>query len=388
MPDIARSPITNRWGEVPLRPVPHEEFIIYRGAEGHAYSHHQQLTSLNGRLIASWSNGIRNEDDPGQVMYFACSDDAGATWTAPQTVLPRRSGQYADVIFTAMGLRRHGGKLIAYLGVYEYNDVCLRGGLERPSGGKGSIPAGERWTLDTHSEVVVSEDSGETWGEPTRAVERFIPNLPPSPIASGRLIIPGDIRFPYTDDPAGICGWRHAGLPRLPDDYVDDPEGFHKGCRHRGDPYGYCEGSFFQTDDGVIHMMLRIAGRDGQRLAVTESRDDGATWSEPAVTGYTDCSSRFHFGRLPDGRCFGLTCPKPRSRRTPLVLATSDDGVAFDRHYLLGDTAAAGPRLPGNHKGGRYGYPVLHLDGDTAYAIYSIAKEDVAVCRFRLSDLA
>ena len=27
---IARSPITNRWGEVPLRRVPHEEVIVYR----------------------------------------------------------------------------------------------------------------------------------------------------------------------------------------------------------------------------------------------------------------------------------------------------------------------------------------------------------------------
>ena len=46
-----------------------------------------------------------------------------------------------------------------------------------------------------------------------------------------------------------------------------------------------------------------------------------------------------------------------------------------------------GSRLPGHHKGGRYGYPVLHLDGDSAYAIHSIEKEDVAVCRFRLRDL-
>ena len=384
---IARSPITNRWGEAPLRPVPHEEFIVYRGSEGHAYSHHPQLTSLDGRLVASWSHGIRNEDDPGQVMLYACSDDAGVTWSEPRTMLPRRPGRYADVVFTGMGLRRHGGRLIAYLGVYEYNDVCLRAGVERPGGGKAAIPVGEQWTLDTHTEVAVSEDDGETWGEPVRAIERFIPNMPPAAVASGRLIMSGNLRYPYTDDAGGVSGWRDAVLPRLPEGYVDDPEGFHKGCRHRGDPHGYCEGSFFQTDDGVIHMMLRIADREAGRLAVTESRDDGITWSEPAVTGYTDACSRFQFGRLPDGRFFGLSCPQPRSRRTPMILATSDDGVVFDRHYLLGGEESAGSRLPGHHKGGRYGYPVLHLEGDSAYAILSIEKEDVAVCRFRLRDL-
>lgn len=93
---IARSPVTNRWGEVPLRPVPHQEFIVYRGSAGHAYSHHPQLTSVGGRLVASWSHGIRNEDDPGQVMCYACSEDAGVTWNEPQTVLPRLPEGYVD----------------------------------------------------------------------------------------------------------------------------------------------------------------------------------------------------------------------------------------------------------------------------------------------------
>ena len=59
-PAIARSPITNRWGEVPLRQVPHEELIVYRGSVGYAYSQHPQLTSVGGRLIASRSDGRRN----------------------------------------------------------------------------------------------------------------------------------------------------------------------------------------------------------------------------------------------------------------------------------------------------------------------------------------
>ena len=58
--------------------------------------------------------------------------------------------------------------------------------------------------------------------------------------------------------------------------------------------------------------------------------------------------------------------------------------MVFDRHYVLGDAGSTGPRLPGHHKGGRYGYPVLHLDEDS---VYSVEKEDVAVCRFRPRDL-
>ncbi len=43
--------------------------------------------------------------------------------------------------------------------------------------------------------------------------------------------------------------------------------------------------------------------------------------------------------------------------------------------------------MPGRHKGGRYGYPFLHVAGETAWAVYSIEKEDIAVCRFPLSAL-
>jgi hypothetical protein len=41
-----------------------------------------------------------------------------------------------------------------------------------------------------------------------------------------------------------------------------------------------CEGSFYQTDDGVAHMMLRT---DRQQLAVSESRDGGKTRTLPSA---------------------------------------------------------------------------------------------------------
>ena len=63
---IARSPVTNRWGEVPLRPVPHQEFIVYRGSAGHAYSHHPQLTSVGGRLVASCPTASATRTTPGR----------------------------------------------------------------------------------------------------------------------------------------------------------------------------------------------------------------------------------------------------------------------------------------------------------------------------------
>ena len=58
------------------------EIPIYRGRRGAAYSHHPQITSLAGRLYATWSLGDQHEDDVGQHMVMSTSDDRGRTWTA------------------------------------------------------------------------------------------------------------------------------------------------------------------------------------------------------------------------------------------------------------------------------------------------------------------
>ena len=69
------SPIANRWGQVPLIPVQAKHQVLYRGTPGAAYNHHAQITSLDGRLYTTWSNGPTHENEPGQRMMIATSDD-------------------------------------------------------------------------------------------------------------------------------------------------------------------------------------------------------------------------------------------------------------------------------------------------------------------------
>jgi len=40
--------------------------------------------------------------------------------------------------------------------------------------------------------------------------------------------------------------------------------------------------------------------------------------------------------------------------------------------------------MKGFHKVGHYGYPSYHILGDTIFVVYSIEKEDIAVCRLPL----
>jgi hypothetical protein len=390
--DAAKSPITNLWGEARSTTMNLEEIRVFEGRPGAAYNHHHQILFDRGRLYASWSNGIKDEDHPGQHMVFAVSDDDGKTWSSESTITPPPPEKTST--YTAMGIRVFRGSLIAYYGHYGYNDMWIddKGEVKAQEipGHRGSA---DTWIhRDTFSELRISKDRGATWGKPVRVLDKFVPNLRPFPLRNGRLMMTGNVTFPYTDDRAGIRHWKSAGLPRLPKWTVDDPEGFHKACFYRKDPWNYCEGSFFQTDDGRIHMMLRTDPLPGEkhngRLAVTESTDNGATWSEPMLTSYTDCSCRFHFGRLPDGRYFGLSCPNPKTARTPMVLAASKDGVVFDRHYILGNVPAARPRMPGHAKGGAYGYPTCDIANGKMYIVFSRSKEDIYFTKLNLDALS
>jgi hypothetical protein len=148
-----------------------------------------------------------------------------------------------------------------------------------------------------------------------------------------------------------------------------------------------CEGSFYQTDDGVLHMLLRS---DTARLWLTESRDDGVTWSAPVPTQFTDNATKFHFGRLPDGRFYYVGCPDPEPpwQRCPLVLSLSRDGVQFSRHFILaGADTPYTRRRDGVCKGGDYGYPHTLIHGDALHVIVSRRKEAVEVLSVPLAAL-
>ena len=189
--------------------------------------------------------------------------------------------------------------------------------------------------------------------------------------------------FPYTDDPTGATGWTMTATPPFPyEPLFDDSEGFEIRAATYGKEWA-CEGSFFQTDDGVIHMLQRTRQK---KLMLTESRDNGETWSESEWTEFTDCGTKFHCGRLPDGRFYVVGSPDAASPRCPLVVSISKDGEDFDREWIVDDVFRP-RRIEGIAKGGIYGYPHTMIHGDSLYIICSINKEDVHVYRILLKDL-
>src|SRR6478735_7874002 len=60
-----------------------ERTMIYQPKDVCMYSHHQSITFFKKTFFAIWSNGMTDEDQPGQRVVYATSKDF-IHWTAPK----------------------------------------------------------------------------------------------------------------------------------------------------------------------------------------------------------------------------------------------------------------------------------------------------------------
>jgi len=355
--------ISNNYkSEAGLRHLKIERQMIYSPEKEWLYNHHASIVNFKNRLIALWSDGLLNEDSPGQRVVFSVSTDF-KHWS-PIRVLatPEKAINDTLKVLTAAGFYKFNNTLVAYYGEYEKNRT------------------------NTHLWAKTTID-GVHWSDPIDMQVPLIPNHGPERLKSGRLIISGNFSFPYTDDHTGLSGWQMSSF--YPDSLYtqDNSATFYKPAEKSGLP-PLCEGSFYQTNDGLIHMLLRVTGKGWKgHLWLTESTN-GKHWSRPVETKFTDNDSKFHFGKLPDGRFYYVGIPDTLHHydRNPLVLALSKDGKHFDKQYIVADEPYQ-LKKAGLWKGGQYGYPHTMIYKNEMYVIISRQKESIEILRFKLSQL-
>ena len=336
-----------------------ESTMIYVPDTNWLYSHHPSITRFKNKFIAIWSNGYKDEDNPGQRVVYSISTDF-SHWSKIKPLAVPSFTRDTQNVLTAAGFHQYHDTLVAYYGEYT-ND-----------------------RKQTHLWAKTSTD-GEHWSEPIDMQVAVNPNHGPQATRNGRLIISGNFTFPYTDDKKGLSGWKMNSF--YPDSlYIEDNPGTYEAPSKKLGLPPLCEGSFFQTDDGIIHMLMRVTD-DGWkgRLWVTESKDNGDHWSFPVETAFTDNDSKFHFGRLPDKRFYYVGIPDTlhHSARIPLVFAISNDGKFFDQQYIIADKPYT-LKKDGLWKDGQYGYPHTIIYKDYIYVIISRLKESMEIIRFKI----
>ncbi len=342
-----------------------ETAFVSLPVEGRSYAHHPAIAEIGGLLVAMWSSGRRDEDAPGQTALWSVSTDF-AHWSPPRAFVPPGSGE----IQTAAGFARTPNGLVAYVADYD---------------------AARRHTRLRAFASLSGEAGPLAWTPPKDLGLGVCPNRAPRRLASGRLVLSSNFLFPYSDSPAGLGPWTRAGIvsgPALLGD--DNPGTFSDAERRANAPRDLCEGAFFQTDDGVLHLLLRAtSGAYDGRLRLAESRDEGRTWSRPVPTAFPDDDAKFALDRLPDGRFLYVGnpgAPYGHGRRHPLALSLSLDGRTFGTHLILGNDPWT-PRFPGRFKTGDYGYPEVWVGAKNLYAVASRGKEAIQAFRIPFAAL-
>lgn len=339
------------WGDFPK--VPFKSSTIYRGnAQSWGYSHHQAITKFGDMYVASWSNGLRDEDCAGQEIHLSHSTD-GMNWSEPQVVV--HTAPESNLVRNNAGIYAANGRLYCYVGVTEDRNHSA-----------GSASMNKLCGSSVRLDVYETSDL-KSWSHHEEVLSDIYLFEGPRRTLSGKLLCCGfvttepDGKVLIWDDPSEL-----AASPRV----VSIPTSS-DGPRPE-------QGTWYQTDDGRIWMYNRDRTMSG-RLALSVSDDEGETWSPLLQTDFPNTYSRAYAGCLNDGRFY--ICGNNYDRlldREHLLIALSDDGYVFNRQYVLveGNTTR---RVNGQHKENGYHYPNCCPDADRLFVIYSVNKEDIEV---------
>ncbi len=326
--------------------------IVYYGNDANgSYNHHNQITKFNGKYYYAWSNGIRNEEDAGQRILMAVSDN-GIHWSEPWVVLEPKSGE--SLAHNCVGL-------------HVQDDAMYVIAMTEDTIHDETATGMRRIKPDSHEVFILKSMDTKSW---TRVFSfggrvKWLFEAPRL-TSEGRLMC---VCNTVMEGPAVLL-WPGSDIAVMPDFiFVPEPEG-------ASFPYG--ESTWYQMESGRIMVFWRDEGASCQ-LYVNWSDDGGRTFSVPALSDIPDSMSRVYAGRLSDGRYY--ICNNAIANlldRSPLMLLLSDDGMVFNKVYMVNDSLTI-QRSKGMLKINGNQYPCCLVDGDKLLIAYDQNKEDPIV---------
>jgi 4-hydroxy-tetrahydrodipicolinate synthase len=338
--------------EPPLEAEAVELWLAARGVDH--YSHHASITHFEGRYFASWSNGLFNEDSPGQIARYSTSDD-GLHWAEPEPITPRDGKQ----IRTPGGFWQRDGKL------WHLDSQYTRARYVSGEGTQGVCwedlgTDGYEWT-------------GSGWKPRGLILDDIYVNEAPRPLPDGEYMMTGVSRL---HDALVAVGGR-----KSPDDWHVAVV----NCR-ANTGLKMTEPSWFMMPDGRIRLLLRDDG-GSRRLWTCTSDDLGRTWTEPQPTDIPDAGSKFFALPLPGGEIALVSNAHPPLQRRMLAVSISTDGLTFSRTRVLCCEPDIQYRLKGMHKALGFGYPNAVVADGQLWVVEGRNKEDIVLHSIDLADL-
>ena len=280
--------------------------------------HAASVATITGGVIAVWFGG--EKEGAADVGIFAATRREGA-WGRPRRIVDDPSYPCWNPVLA----HDADGRLYLYYRV-------------------GESP--RAWW----SEVVTSDDDGDSWGAPAKLRDGFLGPIKNKPVLldDGRFLSPSSTEHD---------GWRaviEVGEDELFE--IADPEGL-----------GPIQPTIVRNAAGFLAWCRTRSGV----LGVTRSAD-GLTWSALASTDLPNPNSGVDAASLADGRIALVWNPVGKAEdrwggaRTPLVVSVSSDGESFEEWVRLEE----GP--------GEYSYPSIVADESNLHVVYTHQRKTIA----------
>ena len=357
-----------------------------------AYAMSPMLSYLNGRFLASWKLSVADEDEPGQRVMYAQSDD-GAAW---RTSSDGRSNE----LFPRMNSSEN-----PRVALFAEPAVLLSGRVYAAASPK-------QFCLfpDQYAGVLllrrVYDDAPGHLGPIFWAADAVPAGFAEASARENVTTAAAQDAATRADVAALLAG---AVAPCAADGTTSKCEFCRGGCQNWSIPLNVPslenERSHWRVPRSDADVLL-YRSHERTLFASVRASVSGA-WSAPVPTNITDDVANFNAGNFPtaaglDGRAYLVSNALVTLLRDPLFLSTAPDGYAFTTTAAIGsceDKVFSGPgqpwgcmyRVPGGAKEGGIQYPqaaVVTAPGAAGfYVIASLNKEDIYVARVPLEAL-
>lgn len=364
--------VTNQNIPLPTQKVASNFYRISDYNPTYQFTHHPGLAVFKGKLFASFSRGKMVEDAPGQHAVVASAPLNNLnSWSAPNKVAESQFGTKLGFVIPGFFFATED-KLMLYYMDKQYTPSSLDAN-ENYITDKGKHPH----TYINAANMMIYTTDGVNWSEPVQV--GVAANESPRKSLTGQWFAGSGNKLLFSDK-------------EKPDGYYWDLIGMTaEQLAYNGDGMlqyrkVLTEASWYQTRDYVIHQMLR--SYNGY-VWMSESYDNGKTFTKAFSTKFTSDSTMANFGNLPDGRIYfvGNANNKTMGKRMPMHLYVSDDGYNFDTGYILRDESYTMRGTYNWTKIGGFAYPEVLIHDGYMYVIHSQLKEVMSLSRVKLSDI-
>lgn len=331
---------------------------------GYTYHHHPDIAVWKGRMYVGWNSCEVDEDTwPSRELLSSSSD--GKIWTKPVEMFPQGVSMPIRMYF----FLAPNGRMLIIAGL-RINQEKLS---ERIKSGmvvrelKSNHSLGDVFTLRKPSE----EADHQPPFYDTSSDKGFIEAC--NQLLADHLFL---LQQDYGNllDPENRMKW-------------NDPQNWEGDSLVKKNAGNFGKAMcFFERKDGAIVGI-------GKNRWVTVSKDHGKTWTQPVKPdSFISGMGKVWAQKISDGRYILVYNPDP-SRRWPLAMLTSDDGITFREPYVIHDELPA-RRYAGLHKnaGASYhrGLSKWNNDGsfkdDAVWLVYTLNKEDIRVVRITVPE--